>query len=219
MARALTGASMNWNFKSSFVNYVGNLGDGKISTSGVSQGGGFNWSGGSGKYNPETNKGLVQFPGTVQFSGHGGIMNSKFSNMRVQFLGANSAALIANVVANDMNGASTTMNGVQIGSISLAGNKSASGNTMTWSNAPVTLTAAGAKAFGGFYQAGERLDPITIKASLGGSTNCDAGTGTLSATGLDEQAVGVAGVAVALLVAGAGIAVVANRRKLVPIRK
>ncbi len=215
VARSVSGATLSWGFKSTFVNYVSRLSDGSITTSGVSKSGNnFAWGGGSGKYNQDTNKGLVSLGGTVTFSGHGGVMSSKFSGMRVQFLGGNSAALIANVVANDMNGKPTTMNGVQIATISLAGKKSTSGNTVTWSNAGVTLTSAGAKAFGGFYQAGESLDSLTISVPLGGTTSCDTSTGTLASTGAEEGSVSYAAGALALVVFGAVGALVARRRKV-----
>lgn len=41
------------------------------------------------------------------------------------------------------------------------------GKTITWSSIPVTLTAAGADAFGAGYEAGQPLDPITVTVTTG----------------------------------------------------
>jgi Tol biopolymer transport system component len=38
------------------------------------------------------------------------------------------------------------------------------GQTVTWSDVPATLTAAGASAFAGFYSVGDALDPVTVVA-------------------------------------------------------
>ncbi|MHA3723368.1 HtaA domain-containing protein [Leucobacter sp. HY1910] len=39
------------------------------------------------------------------------------------------------------------------------------GDRLTWSSAQATLTQAGSDAFGGFYQAGESLDPLTFSTT------------------------------------------------------
>ncbi|MEK8226197.1 HtaA domain-containing protein [Oerskovia sp. M15] len=47
-----------------------------------------------------------------------------------------------------------------------------------------TLTAAGAKAFAGFYDAGTALAPVTFSFPIGGDVECDAFSG-LASTGSD----------------------------------
>jgi hypothetical protein len=223
VARMVSGATLSWGFKQSYINYVNRLSDGSITTSGVSQSGGtFGWSGGTGKYNEDGSKGVVSYGGALRFTGHKGIMDSNFKNIRVQFNGPNSASIIADVVANNMEGETSTAHSVYMATISLAGNRTSSGSTVTWSNAPVSLTAAGATAFGGFYEAGQAMDPATLSITLGAETNCDqasgtagtvTGSGVLSKTGVEGIQAGLAA-ALFLLLAGTA-AVIANRRHMV----
>lgn len=44
---------------------------------------------------------------------------------------------------------------------------SGDGKTMTWTGIRANLTAAGAEPFGGFYEAGQELDPVTVTVGLG----------------------------------------------------
>ncbi len=218
VAREISGATLSWGVKQSYVNYVSRLSDGKITTSGVTQSGGaFLWSGGTGKYNEETSKGLARFGGSLNFTGHAGIMDTTFRNVRVQFHGTNSASIVADIVSNSVEGETSSANAVYLATISLAGNKSVSGNKVTWSNAPVTLTAAGANAFGGFYEAGQAMDPATVSITLGAETDCDTASGTvLGNTGVEGIQAGLAA-ALFLLFAGT-VAVIANRRHTVQQR-
>ncbi len=218
VAREISGATLSWGVKQSYVNYVSRLSDGKITTSGVTQSGdAFLWSGGTGKYNEETSKGLARFGGSLNFTGHAGIMDTTFRNVRVQFHGTNSASIVADIVSNSVEGETSSANAVYLATISLAGNKSVSGNKVTWSNAPVTLTAAGANAFGGFYEAGQAMDPATVSITLGAETDCDTASGTaLGNTGVEGIQAGLAA-AIFLLLAGT-VAVIANRRYTVQQR-
>gem|GEM_PF-1750192 len=212
VARAVSGASLNWGLRSSYIRYVDNLSDGVVSATGSVRRAGstFAWSGGSGKYNVDANKGLVYFGGKLHFAGHDDAMNSTFSNIRIQFASSGTAYVLADVVAKGLDTPGLTKNGAHIATVSLSGNKSASGSKITWTNAPVTLTSTGAAAFGGFYEAGESLDSMTISVPLGATTDCDAGSGTLAATGAEEGTSAAALSALALMFAG--LALVAVRR-------
>lgn len=214
IARAVSGASLSWGVKGTYVTYVtGGIAKGEIVTSGVSQNGKiFNWSGGSGKYNTAAGMGSISFPGSIQFKGHAGAMDTKLSNIRVQISG-NKGYLYANVNAKGYTNDGIVKNGALIGTINLAGAKSVFGNTLNISGASVTLAAEGAEAFGGFYEAGSAIDPISLTAQLGANVDCDTGSGSgLANTGADNVQTGTAA-AIFFVLAGA-VALVASRRKM-----
>ncbi|GMA32764.1 HtaA domain-containing protein [Litorihabitans aurantiacus] len=211
VAQGVGGGTLSWGVKSSFRTYVtGPIAGGSITTSGVSQSGGaFVWGGGSGAFNEADAKGRVSYSGTVAFAGHGGQLDLKISNPRVQVNGSGSAALIADITSKGLNAPDVAKNGVTIATLALPAS-STSGGSIAWNGASATLTAAGAEAFGGFYQAGTAMDPVSFSFPLGGDVECTSATGTLADTGAD--AVGTAGLA-ALGLLLAGIALVAVRRR------
>lgn len=156
--------NLSWGVKSSFTNYIeGGIAKGSISTSnGAVRGGGtFSWGSGSGSLNA-SGLGTLSFPGVVHFTGHGDILNTTISGVRIKITGANSGVLIANVKSQDMEGNDASASNVTFANLSFS-SVSATGGT-----ASATLTAAGAKAFAGFYNAGESLDRVTV--SMSGAT-------------------------------------------------
>lgn len=223
VAQAVSGATASWGFKASYVAYVGRLSDGNISTSGVSRSGNsFTWGSGTGKYNTETGMGTIRFGGSVRFTGHSNVMDSTFSGLTVQISG-NTGYLYTNVKAKGLENDGLTKNGALLGTIYLSGKKSVAGSTLSISGASVTLTAEGAEAFGGFYNAGDALDPITLKVPLGAETSCDNGTGAtlakfggkggLANTGADGMATATAA-AIFMMLAGAVSLTVARRQRV-----
>ncbi|WP_434019754.1 HtaA domain-containing protein [Paraoerskovia sediminicola] len=209
-ASSVSGATLAWGIKSSFRAYVtGPIAGGSVSTSGAtSSGDAYRWAGGSGKFNTDRTQGYASWSGTVQFSGHDGLLDLKISNPRVRVTSASSANLVVDVASSDMSGVKSSASGVVFATLSLAGNGGVSGSTASWTNAPATLTAAGAAAFAGFYAAGDALDPVSFSLPLGGDVACDAGTGSLASTGSDLTA---AWFALLLVLAGTGLVVVRRR--------
>ncbi|WP_425561202.1 HtaA domain-containing protein [Microbacterium sediminicola] len=168
--------SMSWGVKSSFVSYVtGPIADGSITLrSGATYANGvFQFGQASGStYDSATGLGNTSYTGSVQFWGHAGELNLTFANPEVRITSANSAQLWV------------TSNGsrVQLGVISLSsGQKSESNGAVTYANAPVTLTSAGAAAFGGFYSTGTALDPITFTIGSTATAAPSGSTGTVAA--------------------------------------
>lgn len=87
------------------------------------------------------------------------------------------------------------------------------GTPLAWADAAATLTAAGAEAFGGFYSAGESLDPVSFIFPLGAEVPCDTATsGALAATG-GTMPDGTVWVGLGMLLLGVGL--VALRRRAV----
>ncbi|WP_223693475.1 HtaA domain-containing protein [Leifsonia poae] len=183
VARAVSGATLQWGVKSSFRNYIsGGIANGSWTLSGVGyESGRYTWSGGSGSYNAADGKGTVRFPGSVSFTGHGGVLNLVLSNLGIRVSGPGSATITADVHSTDMSGAASEHPGVSFATVALGGS-GASGATPTATDAPVTLTAAGAEAFAGFYTAGTALDPVSFRLPLGATVPCDSSTAANLAT-------------------------------------
>lgn len=211
VAQGVGGGTLSWGVKASFRTYVtGPIASGSISTSGVSQSdGAFVWGGGSGAFNEADGKGRVSYSGTVSFTGHGGQLDLRISNPRVQVTGSGSGTLIADITSKGLNAPDVAKNGVVIATLALPASSTSNG-AIAWSGASATLTAAGAEAFGGFYQAGTAMDPVSFTFPLGGDVECTSSTGTLAATGADG-ATSAALAALGLLLAG--LALVAARRR------
>lgn len=219
VARSVSGATLSWGVKESFRTYItGPIAKGAITPSGVtSSGSSLGWSSGSGKFNSDVDQGRVSFPGSVSFSGHGGILDLTISNVRVQVNSASTGSLIADVASSDMEGTKNQQSGVTIASLNLTGTKSTTGGTVTWTGASASLTSAGASAFGGFYTAGDAMDPVTFAFPLGAEVECDVtsganGAGALATTGADASV--TTGLAAFLtLLAGVGAVALARRQR------
>lgn len=210
-AQGVDGATLSWGVSDRFRSYVtGPIAKGSVATDGVRDGGSaFTWSGGKGSFNTDLGKGRASFGGSVSFSGHEGILDLRISNPRVVVDGS-SGTLVVDVQSSDMEGKKSSSTGVAFASLELSGKKSTSGSTITWSGVPATLTAAGAKAFAGFYEAGTALSPVTVSLPVGGDVECDAYSGALATTGSDAGSLAL--LAGTLLLTGAALLAVRRRR-------
>lgn len=201
-AQSVSGASISWGVKESFVSYVG----GAIAKGSANIGSGS--GSGSGSYNTDEALGRVNYGGSATFTGHGGILNLTLANPTIQVQGSGSATL--SVSANGSR--------VVIANLSLPA-ASVSGGEISWRNAAATLTSAGASLFSyngrEFYPAGTPLDPVSFTWPLGAEVPCDASTsGELAATGGHlPDATGWIGLG--MLVLGAGLVALRRRRALV----
>lgn len=184
IARAVSGASIQWGVKESFRSYV----TGPIARGSVAGG----WGAGSGAYNPTDDRGRVGFGGSVSYTGHGGQLDLTLSDPRVQVTGASSATLYLTVRSKGFNGApDVNASGVAFATLSLPA-PTESASRIGWSGASATMTAAGAEAFAGFYSAGTALDPVSFSFPLGAQVPCDGGTsGSLAATGAGASPAGL----------------------------
>src|SRR5699024_2474317 len=81
------------------------------------------------------------------------------SNLRVTATGSNAGTLIADVASKDMDGNNVGGSGITFANLSFSSLSSSGGTAST------TLTAAGAKAFADFYDAGQAMDSLTISFS------------------------------------------------------
>ena len=218
-------ANLGWGVRDSFRNYVrGGIANGSWELNGTSYSSdAFNWFNGTGTF--KGGKGSISFSGSVRFTGHHGILDTTIANPRLEING-NSGTLYATMNSNDPSGKATNYGEVALLKVDLSGLQS-SADAVSVNGAATTLTAEGAKAFAGFYEAGKDMAPLSFSAAINGAKTttktvsetvyegkgCDPATGKpLASTG----ASGVEGTLVAgfiAVVAGAGTVVYTRRRK------
>ena len=218
-------ANLGWGVRDSFRNYVrGGIANGSWELNGTSYSSdAFNWSNGTGTF--KGGKGSISFSGSVHFTGHHGILDTTIANPRLEING-NSGTLYATMTSNDPSGKATNYGEVALLKVDLSSLQS-SADAVSVNGAATTLTAEGAKAFAGFYEAGKDMAPLSFSAAINGAKTttktvtetvyegegCDPVTGKpLASTG----ASGVEGTLVAgfiAVAAGAGTVVYTRRRK------
>lgn len=219
-------ANLGWGVRDSFRNYVrGGIANGSWELNGTSYSSdAFNWSNGTGTF--KNGKDSISFSGSVRFTGHHGILDTTIANPRLEING-NSGTLYATMNSNDPSGKATNYGEVALLKVDLSGLQSSS-DAVSVNGAATTLTAEGAKAFAGFYEAGKDMAPLSFSAAINGAKTttktvtetvyegegCDPVTGKpLASTG----ASGVEGTLVAgfiAVAAGAGTVVYTRRRKM-----
>lgn len=154
------------------------------------------------------------------------MLDLNISNLHISQTSAASGVLIADVTSSDMSGKKTQSDGVEFATLDLSG-FSVQGDAITVAAAPAVLTAAGAIAFAGFYEAGTALDPMAFTMQLGGVADCQtlgaetqggnslvpvSATEKLANTGAEGMGV-LAGSAALMLLLGA-LVVAATRRRV-----
>jgi hypothetical protein len=168
----LRGGRLTWGLKSSFVSYVlGPIANGDIAAAGGARRSGdaftFPVTGGA------VSDGAVRVvaTGSVRFTGHdhgdGPLLDLTIANPRLT-VDAGEATLVVDLRSKRL-GASGYLDadGLDFADIAAsAGSVDAGGGRLTIRAAAATLTAAGARAFAGYYSAGQRLDPLSVDASL-----------------------------------------------------
>ena len=218
-------ANLGWGVRDSFRNYLrGGIANGSWELNGTSYSSeAFNWSNGTGTFNG--GKGSISFSGSVRFTGHHGILDTTIANPRLEING-NSGTLYATMTSNYPSGKATNYGEVALLKVDLSGLQS-SAEAVSVNGAATALTAEGAKAFAGFYDAGKDMAPLSFSAAVNSAKTttktvtetvyegegCDPVTGKpLASTG----ASGVEGTLVAgfiAVAAGAGTVVYTRRRK------
>lgn len=178
--------TLSWGLKESFRGYiVGPIAGGTItmlgSTTQANSNGVFNWTGGTGTAMSDGSKANVAYGAGngLHLQGHGMEIKGKtayaldlaLTNPRVVVTSATTGEIRIDVAGrefagmNDL-GKEISLKQVVVATLNLPA-PSASGKTLTWKNAPATLTKAGSDALGGFYPAGEALDPATFSLTMG----------------------------------------------------
>ncbi len=162
------GATISWGFKESFRSYIsGTIANGEWTVDGGAtyETPLFGWSDGSGSYDAETAEGLVAFPGSITFTGHGGILNTTVSNPQLQFIDETTAILLLDVSGTTQEGEPVDLKGVEFVELSLDGAVTLADDVLTLKDAPAVLLAEGAAAFG-TYETGEPFDALSAELPL-----------------------------------------------------
>ncbi|MEV0484390.1 HtaA domain-containing protein [Streptomyces sp. NPDC050508] len=180
---------LNWGVKESFRSYVvGSVANGRITTSaGASQAAGngvFTFTGATGTYDTDADTLSAAFEGAVNFKGHedNGTygLDLTFTDLKAT-LDNGSGKLTADVTSLGEKSEDVVLADLKSDSTDLT----AKNDVITLDDVTTTLTAAGAKAFGGFYQTGAALDPLDLSVALTAdadlpSDNSSSTTGTSS---------------------------------------
>ncbi|WP_415950681.1 HtaA domain-containing protein [Streptomyces sp. KLOTTS4A1] len=154
-------AAFDWGVRRTFREYVtGSIAQGEWKLSGGAQDGGalFRFPAGAGTYDEKKQRLDARFEGGIRFTGAHGL-DLALSNLAVR-ASSGTAKLYADV-------ASPGFSAQQAALVSFAteGLK-AEGGLLTLTEVPAELTAEGAKAFNGMYQAGTAMDPVSLAIAL-----------------------------------------------------
>jgi len=171
---AVDGASLDWGFKEAWRSYVsGTIANGKWEVAGGAtyETPLFSWQG-SGTVDPTALTGLLEFAGSVRFTGHDGLLDTTMIDPRIE-LDGDTAALIVDIDGVNRSGETVMQQDVVLAELDLtAAETSIEDGVLTIAGIPAVLTADGGTAFS--YPAGEVLDPITVVVELGAA--CEAAT-------------------------------------------
>lgn len=210
-------ATLTWGFKESFRAYIdGSIANGEwtVADGATYETPAFGFAAEDGRLDPRVMQGSVDFPGSVRFTGHGGILDTTIANPALLFRADGKAFLLLDVRGVTMEGDDVAMASTLFVELDLTGQDLAPvDGIVTLDEAPTTLTADGALAFPN-YPAGEAFDPVSATIDVG--ADCDLSGLPIGGDAYDpEPASGVlplviGGAVVALLV---GITLFFARRR------
>ncbi|MFI9200651.1 HtaA domain-containing protein [Streptomyces sp. NPDC053048] len=173
-----TGAAVDWGVRRTFREYVtGSIAQGSWKLTDGAQDGGalFRFPAGKGTYDADTGRLDAAFAGTVRFTGKD--LDLALSRVVVAAKDGR-GTLSADVTRGGGQAERTektekTEKNVPLVSFDTSGLKEKDGLAAV-SQAPAKLTAEGAKAFGGMYQEGAEMDPVSLAVPLDGKAQLPA---------------------------------------------
>ncbi|MFG3138209.1 HtaA domain-containing protein [Streptomyces sp. NPDC048211] len=154
-------AAVDWGVRRTFREYVtGSIGQGKWTLAGGAQDGGalFRFPRGEGTYDAKKQALEAEFAGSVRFTGAGGL-DLRLSRFAVT-VKAGAGTLRADVLSED-----TSRKAVPLITFPAGGFAPKDGLAVL-TEAPATLTADGARAFGSLYKAGTAMDPVSLVVAV-----------------------------------------------------
>ncbi|MFF1915294.1 HtaA domain-containing protein [Streptomyces sp. NPDC058239] len=154
-------AAVDWGVRRTFREYVtGSIGKGKWTLADGAQDGGalFRFPHGKGTYDPERQTLDADFAGSVRFTGAAGL-DLKLSAVAVR-VKAGKGTLSADVLSDG-----DRRKAVPLVTFT-AKDFTAKDGLAVLTEAPATLTADGAKAFGSLYRAGTAMDPLSLAVAV-----------------------------------------------------
>ncbi|MFG2907043.1 HtaA domain-containing protein [Kitasatospora sp. NPDC048286] len=172
----VSGGRLDWGIRQSFLAYVtGPIAKGSWTLSGGAAtvgGSTFRFHSATGAYDPATGALTAGFSGGVRFTGHqengADALDLSLGRLTFRAVHGGAAGLYADVRSKSKEtGQVSEASQAKLADLSLAGvDLRGAAGTLSLSNVPATLTDAGAKAFGNFYQAGTALDPLSLSVNL-----------------------------------------------------
>ncbi|BAJ33122.1 MULTISPECIES: HtaA domain-containing protein [Kitasatospora] len=170
-ATALDRGAFDWGVRRTFRDYVtGSIAKGAWQLAdGAADGGAFfRWTPARGSWDPATGTLDARFTGTVRFTGlrEGDTdgLDLTLANPRLTTAGS-AGRLTVDVSGRTPDGATHTAAPVELATFDASRLGTADG-LLTATDLPLTLTAAGAGAFGNLYPAGTEMDPLTVNLPL-----------------------------------------------------
>src|SRR5690625_3612674 len=174
----VTGGSAEWGVKESFRTYVSGPGGGAIELTEPARSteNGFSFAVAGGTVSGDTAE--VELAGGVTFRAHNGALEVSLAELRVVLEG-DEGTLYADVRSRPNSPGADPVDhpDVALGELDLSGDAAlvvaddGAGPVARVTDAPVTLTADGAPAFAGFYDAGTELDPLSLELALAPSAS------------------------------------------------
>lgn len=154
-------AAVDWGVRRTFREYVtGSIGRGRWTLAGGAQDGGalFRFPQGKGTYDAAGQTLNAAFAGSVRFTGADGL-DLELAGMAVR-VASGRGTLLADVTSGG-----STRKDVPLVTFTAKGLTPKNG-LATLTEAPATLTADGAKAFGSLYKAGTAMDPVSLAVAV-----------------------------------------------------
>jgi hypothetical protein len=168
-------ATLTWGFKESFRAYIdGSIANGEwtVADGATYETPSFGFAAEDGRLDPRDPNGSVGFPGSVRFTGHGGILDTTIANPVLILRGADQdGLLLLDVSGPTMEGDEVAVTEAPFVTVDLSGQDLAPvDGVVTIDEAPTTLTEEGEAAFPN-YPAGTEFDPISATIDVG--ADCD----------------------------------------------
>lgn len=167
-------ASLTWGFKESFRSYISGTianGDWTLADGATYATPAFTWPTGTGVFSVEDWTGLVELPGSIAFTGHGGLLSTTVKDPQLLVVDASTAYLLLDVSGVTMEDAmagvdeTATAEDVSFVLLDLAGGTvevSEDGTQVTATDVPATITSEGFATFPN-YEAGTAFDPVSFQ--------------------------------------------------------
>jgi len=171
----VTGGTVSWGIRSSFQNYI----QGPGAAGAITTGGGVTYAGALDNPQPfvfpvssgshESPNTVANTGGSVFFSGHEGILEVNFSDVRVSITGTTGAIVVD--ATSRPNGATpqpaVTYDDVTFATLDLSAvTPTATSTSYVATNVPAKLTAAGVPILANFYAANSDLDLVSLDLTL-----------------------------------------------------
>jgi ribosomal protein L6P/L9E len=170
----VSAAELEWGFKGTFRNYIsGGIAKGEWAlTDGVTfSDPHFAWKDGTGAFDTEESAGEITLPGTIQFTGHDGLLNTSIANPTIKITDSSTAYLLLDVSGVSMEDAlsgnednvqtHTQIPFVELDLSAAPLELAEDGITYTATEVPATITSQGYEAFPN-YETGTEFDPVSF---------------------------------------------------------